>query len=79
MTSLTLQEFASIFELCQFVMSNSQNSMLLLTTLTCLEQFLDWIPTAYIIEYELIPTLCLQVRDCIVVKWLRYSSKMVTL
>lgn len=56
---LTLcQEFSSIFGLCQFVMTNSANGPLLVTTLACLEQFLDWIPIAYIIEYDLIPTLC---------------------
>lgn len=50
-------EFAQIFELCQFVMENSQNAALVESTLETLLRFLNWIPLGYIFETKLIQTL----------------------
>lgn len=50
-------EFAQIFELCQFVMDNSQNAALVEATLDTLLRFLNWIPLGYIFETKLIHML----------------------
>ncbi|XP_067010066.2 exportin-1 [Anabrus simplex] len=50
-------EFAQIFQLCQFVMDNSQNAPLVGATLETLLRFLNWIPLGYIFETKLISTL----------------------
>lgn len=50
-------EFAQIFQLCQFVMENSQNASLVGATLETLLRFLNWIPLGYIFETKLISTL----------------------
>ncbi|XP_039253887.1 exportin-1-like [Styela clava] len=50
-------EFAQVFQLCQFVMDNSQNAPLVNATLNTLLLFLNWIPLGYIFETELITTL----------------------
>lgn len=50
-------EFAQIFQLCQFVMDNSQNAPLVGSTLETLLRFLNWIPLGYIFETKLITTL----------------------
>lgn len=50
-------EFAKIFELCQFVMENSQNALLVGATLETLLRFLNWIPLGYIFETTLASTL----------------------
>lgn len=50
-------EFSSIFQLCQFVMDNSQNAPLVGSTLETLLRFLNWIPLGYIFETKLITTL----------------------
>ena len=50
-------EFAKIFELCQFVMENSQNALLVGATLDTLLRFLNWIPLGYIFETNLVSTL----------------------
>ncbi|KAK6636151.1 Exportin-1 [Polyplax serrata] len=50
-------EFSQIFNLCQFVMDNSQNASLVGATLETLLRFLNWIPLGYIFETELISTL----------------------
>merc|ERR1711963_313325 len=51
------QEFSQIFQLCQFVMDNSQNAPLVGATLETLLRFLNWIPLGYIFETKLITTL----------------------
>ncbi|XP_043256651.1 exportin-1 [Colletes gigas] len=50
-------EFSQIFELCQFVLDNSQNVPLVAVTLETLLRFLNWIPLGYIFETKLISTL----------------------
>jgi exportin-1 len=50
-------EFAQIFELCQFVLENSQSASLVESTLETLLRFLNWIPLGYIFETKLISTL----------------------
>ncbi|KAK8764264.1 hypothetical protein V5799_033127 [Amblyomma americanum] len=50
-------EFSHIFQLCQFVMENSQNALLVHATLETLLRFLNWIPLDYIFETKLIRTL----------------------
>ncbi|KAK3780651.1 hypothetical protein RRG08_028099 [Elysia crispata] len=50
-------EFSQIFQLCQFVMDNSQNAPLVGATLETLLRFLNWIPLGYIFETKLITTL----------------------
>ncbi|XP_077866004.1 exportin-1 [Saccoglossus kowalevskii] len=50
-------EFSQIFQLCQFVMDNSQNAPLVGSTLHTLLRFLNWIPLGYIFETKLITTL----------------------
>ena len=53
-------EFASIFQLCEYVLQNSQEPNLLRTTLKTLLRFLHWIPLGYIFETNLIETLVLR-------------------
>nr|CAG4640611.1 EOG090X00LI [Eulimnadia texana] len=50
-------EFSQIFQLCQFVMDNSQNAALVGSTLETLLRFLSWVPLGYIFETKLIETL----------------------
>ncbi|XP_063534495.1 exportin-1 [Cydia strobilella] len=50
-------EFSQIFQLCQFVLENSQNAPLVEATLHTLLRFLNWIPLGYIFEMKLISTL----------------------
>ncbi|EFN77629.1 Exportin-1 [Harpegnathos saltator] len=50
-------EFSQIFQLCQFVLDNSQNVPLVAVTLETLLRFLNWIPLGYIFETKLITTL----------------------
>ncbi|XP_072129568.1 exportin-1-like isoform X2 [Mobula birostris] len=50
-------EFSQIFQLCQFVMENSQNAPLVHATLETLLRFLNWIPLGYIFETKLISSL----------------------
>ncbi|XP_014239035.1 exportin-1 isoform X1 [Trichogramma pretiosum] len=50
-------EFSQVFQLCQFVMENSQNVPLVAVTLETLLRFLNWIPLGYIFETKLITTL----------------------
>ncbi|RWS29223.1 Exportin-1-like protein, partial [Leptotrombidium deliense] len=50
-------EFSQIFQLCQYVMENSQNPLLIHCTLETLLRFLNWIPLGYIFETKLISTL----------------------
>jgi len=57
-------EFSQIFQLCQFVMENSQNPLLIQCTLETLLRFLNWIPLGYIFETKLITTLIYKVSWC---------------
>ncbi|CAF0774384.1 unnamed protein product [Brachionus calyciflorus] len=50
-------EFQQVFQLCNFIMTNSQNTSLINVTLETLLRFLNWIPLGYIFETELIPHL----------------------
>ncbi|XP_072170953.1 exportin-1-like [Diadema setosum] len=50
-------EFSQVFQLCQFVMDNSQNAALVGSCLETLLRFLNWIPLGYIYETKLISTL----------------------
>lgn len=50
-------EFQEVFQLCNFIMTNSQNSTLITVTLDTLLRFLNWIPLGYIFETELITHL----------------------
>jgi len=54
-------EFAKIFDLCQFVLDNSQNAPLVEANLETLLRFLNWIPLGYIFETKLINTLIVKV------------------
>uniref|UniRef100_A0A8C3UKH2 Exportin-1 n=1 Tax=Catharus ustulatus TaxID=91951 RepID=A0A8C3UKH2_CATUS len=55
-------EFSQIFQLCQFVMENSQNAPLVHATLETLLRFLNWIPLGYILR----PILkCSHVSKCL--------------
>ena len=51
------EEFSKVFELCQFILDNSEQASLIIATLKTLQCFLSWIPLGYIFETELIPTL----------------------
>lgn len=48
------QEFAKIYELCEYILEHSQRPSLLNGTLQTLQRFLTWIPLGYIFERQLI-------------------------
>ena len=50
-------QFSEVFQLCEFVLDNSQNPPLVGVTLETLLRFLNWIPLGYIFETKLISTL----------------------
>mmetsp|Transcript_2949 Transcript_2949/g.4074 ORF Transcript_2949/g.4074 Transcript_2949/m.4074 type:complete len:1084 (+) Transcript_2949:39-3290(+) len=50
-------EFSLISELCNFILENSTDAHLLMTTLETLLRFLKWIPVGYIFETKLIDSL----------------------
>ena len=50
-------EFSQVFQLCEFVMANSQRPSLLRITLQTLQRFLTWIPLGYIFQTNLIDVL----------------------
>ncbi|XP_072023623.1 exportin-1-like [Amphiura filiformis] len=50
-------EFSQVFQLCQYVMDNSQSFTLVSSCLETLLRFLNWIPLGYIFETKLISTL----------------------
>lgn len=52
--STRLQEFAKIYELCEYILDRSQRPSLLNGTLQTLQRFLTWIPLGYIFERQLI-------------------------
>lgn len=51
------EEFALIYQLCDFVLSNSQRPSLIKVTLQTLQRFLTWIPLTFIFQTNLIETL----------------------
>eukprot|EP00096_Caligus_rogercresseyi_P016793 TRINITY_DN975_c0_g1_i1.p1 TRINITY_DN975_c0_g1~~TRINITY_DN975_c0_g1_i1.p1 ORF type:complete len:1062 (-),score=444.95 TRINITY_DN975_c0_g1_i1:1520-4705(-) len=53
-------QFSEVFNLCEAVMSNSQNATLVGATLDTLLRFLNWIPLGYIFETKLIETLIMK-------------------
>lgn len=53
-------EFSKIFQLCTFVMENSTNENLVISTLETLLPFLNWIPVVYVFDTSLIDTLTLR-------------------
>ena len=50
-------EFTQIYQLCEFVLANSQRSSLLRVTLQTLQRFLTWIPLGFIFQTNLIEVL----------------------
>jgi len=54
------KEFSLIFQLCDFILANSQRMSLISITLQTLLRFLNWIPVGYIFETKLIETLILK-------------------
>lgn len=54
------REFTLIFQLCDYILENSQDPTLLSVTLKTLQRFLGWIPVGYIFETKLIQTLALK-------------------
>jgi len=51
------QEFSSIFQLCTYVMENTQEIPLIDTTLQTMLRFLSWIPLGYVYETQMVSTL----------------------
>ncbi|XP_044732330.1 exportin-1 [Chrysoperla carnea] len=51
------KQFSEIFQLCLYVLENSQNAPLVAATLDTFLLFLNWIPLGYIFETKLIDTL----------------------
>lgn len=54
------REFTLIFQLCEYILDNSQDATLLSVTLQTLLRFLHWIPVGYIFETKLIQTLAVK-------------------
>jgi exportin-1 len=50
-------DFSLIFQLCEFIMENSQKVPLLICTFQTLLKFLNWIPLGYIFETALVKNL----------------------
>ena len=53
-------EFTQIYQLCEFVLANSQRPPLLKVTLQTLQRFLTWIPLGFIFQTNLIDVLIQQ-------------------
>jgi len=51
------EEFAQVYQLCEFILTASQRPSLLKGTLITLQRFMSWIPLGYIFETTLIPVL----------------------
>lgn len=51
------EEFAKIFQLCEFILEYSQKKSLITNTLITLQRFLSWIPLGYIFETGLFNAL----------------------
>lgn len=67
------QQFREVFNLCQFVMENSNNVTLIQCTLETLLRFLNWIPLGYIFETGLINALIYKVNQS-KIKLLNFSD-----
>lgn len=57
MKEAMLSEFSKVFELCYYVMENSDNEQLVLTCLKTLLRFTTWIPDVFFFKTELIDKL----------------------
>lgn len=55
------KEFIIIYQLCEYILDQSQKPSLLLATLQTLLRFLNWIPLGYIFETKMIDTLTFKV------------------
>jgi exportin-1 len=53
-------EFTLIYQLCEYILDNSNDAQLLSSTLRTLQRFLNWIPVGFIFETKLIETLVLK-------------------
>jgi exportin-1 len=51
------KEFSLIYQLCEYILENSQKPSLILVTLQTLLRFLNWIPLGYIFETKMIEIL----------------------
>lgn len=51
------EEFAQIFQLCEFILEASQKTSLIICTLHTMQRFLTWIPLGYVFETNLVPGL----------------------
>jgi exportin-1 len=48
------EEFAKVFQLCEFILEASNRPSLLIATFTTLQRFISWIPLGYIFETKLV-------------------------
>mmetsp|Transcript_16595 Transcript_16595/g.40875 ORF Transcript_16595/g.40875 Transcript_16595/m.40875 type:complete len:1055 (-) Transcript_16595:408-3572(-) len=53
-------QFKMIFQLCNYVLDNSKDGLLILITLQTLHKFLHWIPVGFVFETKLIEKLALK-------------------
>ena len=67
------KDFSLIYQLCDFVINQSQKPSLLLTTLQTLKAFLNWIPLAYIFNTSMIDQLIYKVRKTLEILFLYIS------
>jgi len=51
------EEFSSVYQLCEFILTHSKKESLLVVTLNTLQRFLTWIPLGFIFQTNLIHTL----------------------
>lgn len=51
------EQFLSIYQLCEYVLSESNRPSLLSVTLDTLSCFLSWIPAGYVFQFNLVPML----------------------
>lgn len=51
------EQFLSIYQLCEFVLTESVRPSLLSVTLDTLSCFLSWIPAGYVFQFNLVPML----------------------
>lgn len=51
------EEFAKVFQLCEFILATSENRSLICVTLKTLQRFISWIPTGYIFATSLLVNL----------------------
>lgn len=53
-------EFQQIYQLCEFILANSQRPSLLIVTLQTLQRFLTWIPLGFIFHTKLMEVLLMK-------------------